>query len=117
MAQGFRTPVFQVYFACMLLLIVTLARPSLTDSGHTISLSEDDAYHIACSYWNYKSGDIDEETGFELFLINDGIVEDQNYGKSYYEFRLRWLVENHLSTIDTVYIDAETGNCYSDIPT
>lgn len=82
--------------------------------NNTGSISAEEAYGIACEYWDYQEGDIDEETGFELYLIDDGAREYN--GTMYYAFRLRWLVddgEGHswLSTVDYLYINAKTGKC------
>lgn len=76
---------------------------------HAINISEDEAYQIACDYWDYSEGDVAEESGFELYLVFDGLTEKAD-GNHYYAFRLRWLVnEGHMSTVDYLYINAETG--------
>ena len=74
-------------------------------------ISEEEAYEIACDYWNYYDGKVAEETGFTLFIIYDGLLEKS--GGNYHAFRLRWWIpENNLaSTIDYLYINAETGEC------
>lgn len=83
---------------------------------HSINISEDKAYEIACDYWNYSPGSVSEETGFELFLVYDGLKEKYD-GNHYYSFRLQWWVPeeagwgNHMSTIDYLYVNAETGEC------
>lgn len=88
---------------------------------HTINISEDEAYQIACDYWNYEPGDISTETGFELFVVPEyggGLREISSTGKSYYSYMLRWLVvdpedtsNTWMSTCDIIFIDAETGEC------
>lgn len=88
---------------------------------HTINISEDEAYQIACDYWNYKPGDVSSETGFELFVVPEyggELREISSTGKSYYSYMLRWLVVDSedksntwMSTCDIIYIDAETGEC------
>lgn len=88
---------------------------------HAVNISEDQAYQIACDYWNYKPGDISSETGFELFVVPEydgGLRKISSTGKSYYSYMLRWLVvdsENNsnswMSTCDIIFIDAETGEC------
>lgn len=88
---------------------------------HTINISEDEAYQIACDYWNYKLGDVSSETGFELFVVPEyggELHEISSTGKSYYSYMLRWLVVDSedksntwMSTCDIIYIDAETGEC------
>lgn len=77
-------------------------------------ITAEEAYAIACEYWDYQEGEIDEETGFELYMIDDGMLEHD--GTAYYSFRLRWQVtsengESWLSTVDQVYINARTGEC------
>lgn len=86
-----------------------------------INISQEDAYQIACDYWNFTPGDIAEETGFELFVTYDTTLTVQRTGKTYYCYLLRWMVDEgtdtaHLSTCDWVYIDAESGECTSDTP-
>lgn len=79
---------------------------------HAINISEDEAYQIACDYWDYSEGDVSEESSFELYLVYDGLLEESD-GNHYYAFRLRWWVpeNNRLSTVDYLYINAETGEC------
>lgn len=85
-------------------------------SGHTestsgtLTISETDAYDIACEYWDYTENKVDDETGYQLILSSDGLTEDRN-GKKYYAFRLRWFVptSGHASTLEYLYVDAETG--------
>jgi len=67
-------------------------------------ITEEEAIEIASQYWGIKSGDKDEETGFQFFIMpvdssNDNI-----------RIALKWLVENqHYSTVDSVEIDPYTG--------
>lgn len=79
---------------------------------HSINVSEEEAYQIACDYWDYSEGDVSAESGFELYLVYDGLLEESD-GNHYYAFRLRWWVpeNNMMSTVDTLYINAETGEC------
>lgn len=82
-------------------------------------ISAEQAYATACKYWDYQEGDIAEETGFELYLIEDGTIEKN--GIMYYCFRLRWLVNDGegkgwLSTVDYLYINAKTGECSHTYP-
>lgn len=83
---------------------------------HNIVLSEEDAYRIAYDYWDYTEGDISDE-GFELYVTYDGLLETMD-GNNYYAFRLRWWVTemSHMSTIDMLYINAETGACMYTVP-
>ena len=81
-------------------------------------ISPEEAYKIACKFWGYEEGDIDDYTGFELFLNAEGTIE-QN-GTTYYSFRLRWLVQGEdgsswMSTVDQIYVNATTGECIYDI--
>ena len=77
-------------------------------------ISPEEAYNIACEYWDYQEGDYAYETGFELYLVDDGTIEHN--GTTYYFFRLRWLVtdengDSWLSTVDQLYINSKTGEC------
>ena len=88
---------------------------------HAVNISQDQAYQIACDYWNFTPGDVDGETGFEMFVTDGGTVESQSTGKTYYYYLLRWWVDSdpdsaHMSTCDWIYIDAETGECFFDTP-
>lgn len=101
-------------------LVPDYAAP-VESNTHTINISEDEAYQIACDYWNYEPGDISAETGFELFVVPEyggGLREISSTGKSYYSYMLRWLVvdpedtsNTWMSTCDIIFIDAETGEC------
>ena len=84
--------------------------------SRTISISEDEAYQIACKYWDYTPGDVAGESGYELYVVSDGLTEASD-GNQYYSFRLRWMVQDfdgggHLSTLDQVYVHPETGECF-----
>lgn len=88
---------------------------------HAINISQEEAYQIACDYWDFTPGDVSDETGFELFVTYDTMITSQNSGKTYYCYLLRWMVDAgtemaHLSTCDWVYIDAESGECSFDEP-
>ena len=94
----------------------------VASNTHTVNISEDEAYQIACDYWDYKPGDVSPETGFELFVEPEygggGLRTISSTGKSYYSYRLRWLVvdvkdesNTWMSTCDMIFIDAETGEC------
>lgn len=90
---------------------MTAIMPSSSAGASTSSvMSEDDAYAIACEWWEYSNSD--KEAG--LSIISDGSVEKDNV--QYYAYRLCWLVSNedgtsNLSTLDRLYINAETGEC------
>lgn len=89
--------------------------------AHAINISQEEAYQIACDYWDFTPGDVADETGFELFVSYDTTITSQNSGKTYYCYLLRWMVDAgsdtaHLSTCDWVYIDAESGECSFEAP-
>lgn len=82
-------------------------------------ITEEEAYELVRDYWDFAPGTIVEETGSELFLNSFGSITGSN-GRNYYEVRLQWLVDGdtewgHLSTIDVMYVDAETGELIGDI--
>ncbi len=67
-------------------------------------ISEEEALQIASEYWNIKSGDIDEGTGYRFSLI---LKYSDN---SNYCIALSWLVEGlNYSTIEIIEINAFTG--------
>lgn len=74
-------------------------------------ISQDEAYEIACEYYKNEygivSGDKDEEMGYEYAVRYDYYYEETN---KYLVF-LDWLVEDHWSAVDYIYVDAETGEC------
>ena len=89
--------------------------------AHAINISQEEAYQIACDYWDFTPGDVADETGFELFVSYDTTITSQNSGKTYYCYLLRWMVDAgsdtaHLSSCDWVYIDAESGECSFEAP-
>jgi len=82
-------------------------------------ITEEEAYEIVRDYWNFVPGTVAEETGYELFLNSFGSMTGSD-GRTYYEIRCQWLVDGdtewgHLSTIDMMYVDAETGEMVGDI--
>lgn len=87
-----------------------------TLSPRKIIITEEEANRIAYDYWDYAPGSKAEGTGFELFLVSDGLIQKQN-GNYYYAFRLQWLVTgddllgDHMSTCDYLFVNAETGEC------
>lgn len=89
------------------------------ESAAKSGITEDEAYELVRDYWNFVPGTIAEGTDFELFLNSFGSVTGSN-GRTYYEIRLQWLVDGdtewgHLSTIDVMYVDAETGELTGDM--
>ncbi len=96
-------------------------KDGLEIQAHAINISQEEAYQIACDYWDFTPGDVADETGFELFVSYDTTITSQNSGKTYYCYLLRWMVDAgsdtaHLSTCDWVYIDAESGECSFEAP-
>ena len=96
-----------------------------SDAEHSISISEEEAYQIACDYWDWTlsesendehNSNCSEGADSELYLFYDGLYEETD-GKQYYNFQMRWKVpgEIRLSTVDFLYIDAETGECFSSL--
>lgn len=82
---------------------------------HPINLSEDEAYEIAVTYWSYTDGETDGDTGNQLYLTYSGFYEQPD-GNHYYFYLLRWMTSDGiLSTIDWVYVNAETGVCTYEI--
>lgn len=89
-------------------------------------MSQKDALIIASEYWEV---DLDAVIDREVTAENVGSVSDSYIeigeeitanGTTYYCFYLCWWVYDetnpHQSTIDTVYVETETGACYSSIP-
>ena len=77
-------------------------------------ITAEEAYAIACRYWDYHEGDIADESGFPLYVVDDGTTEHN--GTMYYSFRLRWMVTDEngsswMSTLDQVYINSKNGEC------
>lgn len=50
--------------------------------AHAINISQEEAYQIACDYWDFTPGDVADETGFELFVSYDTTITSQNSGKT-----------------------------------
>lgn len=99
---------------------ISLEDQQLSSSNEDlIHISEEEAYQIACDYWDYSEGDISSETGFEMYVVpeyGDALREDAKTGKYYYCYLLRWRVVDEngyswMSTCDIIHIDAETGEC------
>lgn len=66
-------------------------------------ITEEDAIEIASEYWDVKSGDIDKSTGFRLALF------PQYSTGSNYCIALKWYVGPNYSTVETIEINAFTG--------
>ena len=68
------------------------------------AITEEEAIRIASEYWNIKSGDVDEATGYRFALL------PKHSENSNYCIALSWLVEGtHYSTLEMIEIDAFTG--------
>ena len=78
--------------------------PTDEETTETTKITEEEAIEIASQYWGIKSGDKDEETGFQFLIMpldssNDNI-----------KIALKWLVDNQqYSTVDMIEIDLYTG--------
>ena len=95
------------YEVANLSLILAVERSGNYDQNAP-ALSAEEALAIAEAYWDYRDGMVDSTTGFLLAISADEQVEAG--GRSYYTFRLRQLVDDdHWSTVDLVYVDAQTG--------
>lgn len=81
-----------------------------TESVANTMLSQDDAYQIACDYWDYQPGDTAGEDNKELAVVYDSINTGKD-GREYYLFVLKWYVNGSSSAVDYVYIDMENGSC------
>lgn len=68
------------------------------------AISEEEALQIASEYWNVKNGDVDKETGYRLALLRKA-SNSNNYCIALSCF----VEETHYSTIETIEIDAFTG--------
>lgn len=66
-------------------------------------ITEEDAIRIASEYWDVKPGDIDESTGFRLALF-----PVYSTGSNY-RIALKWYVGPNYSTVETIEINAFTG--------
>ena len=81
-----------------------------TESVANTMLSQDEAYQIACDYWDYQPGDTAGEDNKELAVVYDSINTGKD-GREYYLFVLKWYVNGSSSAVDYVYIDMENGSC------
>ena len=72
-------------------------------------ISEEQAMTIASDYWGIQTGNIDPVKGYIFRIESFGLTQTPT-GEVVYEIALRWLVEGvHYSTVETVWVDAETG--------
>lgn len=77
-------------------------------------ISEDEAYQIAYDFWDFTPGDVDPESGYKLSVALLDTVSGSD-GHTYYAFGFRWLVVDHYSMIDMIYINQRTGECLREI--
>lgn len=72
-------------------------------------ISEEQAMTIASDYWGIQTGNVDPVKGYIFRIESFGLTQTPT-GEVVYEIALRWLVEGvHYSTVETVWVDAETG--------
>lgn len=88
---------------------------------HEGKLSEDDACQIACDHWKDFIADGQSNDSEITYFVAPPLVQvDENTGKSYYYITLKWWVDDpvfpHMSTVDWIYIDCETGACSAEMP-
>lgn len=71
-------------------------------------LTEEEATAIAVCYWDFVEGSLDATTGSLKAMSSDGTVTEN--GETYWAFRLRRMVDNnHWSTMERIYVNAQTG--------
>lgn len=84
---------------------------SVEDSGsapRAEDLTEEQANAIAVCYWDFVEGSLDETTGCLMAMSSDGTVTEN--GETFWAFRLRRMVDNnHWSTMERIYVNAQTG--------
>ena len=72
-------------------------------------ISEEEAIEIAEDFLKIEGGTKDDKTGF---LFSYFVFETPTEENPRYKIALRWLVmDSHYSTVDEVYVDANTGEC------
>lgn len=64
------------------------------------------AVELASEHWGVRSGEVDEQTGFRMNIFIDETPTEQS---NRFRLALRWLVDGHYSTVDEIYIDADSG--------
>jgi hypothetical protein len=80
-------------------------------------ISQEAARKIAAEYWDYQEDQTDLEEGeLPTNIVELGEMTRTSDGRMFYGFALSWLVDNdHWSTVDWVYVDAETGECLTEL--
>ena len=77
-----------------------------TDPAPKGPLGRKQAVELASEHWGVSSGDVDELTGFKMNIFVD---ESPTAESNSFRIVLRWLVDGHYSTVDEIYIDADSG--------
>lgn len=90
-------------------------KSGVEDQTSPVNISKEQAYQTACEYWDFSASSEDE------FILDNGMQTSSTSGKTYYCYTLQWTVDvgtpsAHASTADWLYIDAETGECFTEIP-
>jgi outer membrane protein assembly factor BamB len=76
-------------------------------------ISQEEALEIASAYWDFQEGDVAEDTGYPLGVLPCW-TETASNGRLCYVMQFQWLVDNdHWSTLDRIFVDADTGEIYS----
>lgn len=87
--------------AFLLAVCLLAACLPLSAGAAQTDLSAAECMEIAKAYWNRLSG--------------EGIAGGNSItfqGKKYYNYVLRWWVDDHWSAIDYLFVETATGNCY-----
>ncbi len=92
----------------LILLVILCFTFTGCNTNTPTHITEAQALSIASDFWKTNSGDVDSETGF---MYNIRIASTPTEESNNYEVVLSWLVDNHhYSVVDTILIDASTGN-------
>lgn len=71
-------------------------------------LTEDEALELAKEYWEWEEY---TENGELVNYKSTQIFPHGELVSGYYNFTLKWWVDDHWSTIDEVNVNKETGEC------
>lgn len=82
----------------------------LNSLNSEIYISVEEAVNIVSKYYGIQTGEVDEETGY---LFGYFVYEQPTEANPTYAIALRWLVNDHWSTLGVIYIDALNG-CIKD---
>lgn len=72
-------------------------------------LTEEEAYELAVKYWDWEP--YYDENGELVTSVSTTIASFGETIPGYYSFHLKWWVDDHWSTIDSVYVNKNTGEC------